>query len=116
MAPPEHQVWLSKLGSLAFKLNSELDKGSSISLDESFRAARDGRVVGLIRERFGDGTIAYLDAEDEVTISAFFDSTAGGLAPDEIGVHKNGICWFLGLTIEMMQQQHWTVPVPKAQK
>jgi hypothetical protein len=115
MARPEHKVWLSKLGSLAFKLNSELDKGSFISLDDSFRAARDGRALGLIRERFGDTTtISFLHSEDEITISHYFDSLAGALCPEEIGVHKNGICWFLGCTIEMMQQQQWEIPVGRA--
>ena|SRR6266478_10117438 len=106
-----HKVWLSKLASLAFKLNSELDKGSFIPMEEACKAiaTRTG-VVAFITEflHLGNSTISYIDAEDDITISEYFDNVSGGLCPEELGVHKNGICWLLGLTIEMMQQQNWT--------
>lgn len=52
--------------------------------------------------------ISALNDEDEITISEYFEAVAGNLSPEELGIHKNGICWLLALTIEMMQKQQWT--------
>jgi hypothetical protein len=104
-----HKVLLSKLGGLAFKLNAELDKGSLVSVDDALNAASETRVIAFMREKLGDDHwLSFLDAEDEITISEYFDRVAGGLCPEEVGVHHNGICWLLALTIEMIQQQDWT--------
>ena len=109
MARRSHRVWLSKLGCLAFKLNSELDKGSFISLEDACAAIEQTRVISFIKDRLGSwGPVSAIDAEDEVTISEYFRNASGGLSPSEVGVLKNGICWLLALTIEMMQQEDWT--------
>jgi hypothetical protein len=107
-----HKVWLPKLTCLATRLNAELDKGSRISLAEAEQAIRDRRVVASIKERFGVemqlGDIGILDDEDDITISEAFERISCELSPSQVRVSRNGLCYLLALTIEMIAMQDWT--------
>jgi hypothetical protein len=103
-----HKVWLSNLACLAFRLNAELDKGSFLSLDDAFNAYKTG-VIAFIRARFGETNgFGVLDAEDDITISEYFGRVSINSCPRDFDVDKNGLCWLLALTVEMIQQQEWT--------
>jgi hypothetical protein len=107
-----HKVLLSKLASLAWRFNSELDAGRSVTIAEA-RAAIDGRrVIRFIIDRFGVeprvGEIDTLDPEDEVTISECFSNLDCATSVSEWRIANNGLCLLLAYTIDMMAKEEWT--------
>ena len=111
--PRAHKVWLSKLSLLAWRLNSELDDGRRVPVADARKAIKEGRIIKFVRGLHPDKDYGFLrldslDSNDELTISEYFESTESGVCPEDMRVRKNGLCWLLALTIEMMDKQEWT--------
>ena len=102
-----HRVFLSTLVCFAVKLNSELDKGSVLSMDDASKAIKSGVPVQIIRERFGAESLSTICAADEVTISETFQRYGQNVGPDDFHVQHNGLSWLLALTLEMIQHEEW---------
>jgi len=103
---------LSSLTYLGFEINAVCDScpDFELSFAEVHEAARNGQLVPLLAERFGDDAdfSVFNKAPDELAeVEAALREAASALKGQEeriVGVRKSGICLVIAIILEAIQQ------------
>jgi hypothetical protein len=102
---PAHNVWKSKLASIAWMINKAIDNGNyDLDIDEVRRAASEGRVVQFMRDQLPKQPLldfSLLTKEDEDEINGWFESCNGNY---DAFVENEGLCLLMSWTLNMLQE------------
>ena len=103
-----HPVQFTFLG---FFLNSLVDDGKFLDLQETHERIRDRSIFDWLKEKFGeDIDISIYSKEDLNKLTNFFESLSFGTDEQrKMGITKNGLCLLVAYCLEGAQRKEHNI-------
>lgn len=90
---------------LGFEINSLIDKGETISLDEIRNHIRNRTIWDLLEDKLTNRLLSIYDEDLRNEFLNYFESCDNALSSSDFGIYNNGYCLLLSYLFEAIQER-----------